>query len=114
MPSHTEYPVRIAVEGHGYRGVSEKVLDEFRVDAALQEQGSAGVPQVVPSDPVRTLALHLSDVKGKGQVNNSVQRGCGLLRGKEYVVVEVRFLDGQDRLFWPRDLAEVSSPGGIC
>jgi hypothetical protein len=29
--------------------------------------------------------------------------------------VEVRFLDGKERLFWPRDLEEVSSPtfGGI-
>src|SRR5215211_3082530 len=67
-----------------------------------------------PNDPVRTLAPHLSEVKGKGQVNNSVQRGCGLLRGNEYVVVEVRFLDGKDRLFWPRDLEEVSSTVGIC
>jgi hypothetical protein len=41
--------VRVAVEGHGYRVVSKEVPDEFRVDAALQEQGSAGVPQVVPA-----------------------------------------------------------------
>ena len=28
MPSHAGYPVRVAVEGHGYRGVPEQVLDE--------------------------------------------------------------------------------------
>jgi hypothetical protein len=56
MPSHTEYPVRIEVEGHGYRGVSKEVLGEFRVDAALQEQGSAGVPQVVPAGVETTSA----------------------------------------------------------
>ena len=27
--------VRVAVEGHGYRGVPKKVLDQFRMDAAL-------------------------------------------------------------------------------
>ena len=29
---------------------------------------------------------------------------------KDYVVVYVRFPDGKDRLFWPEDLEEVSSP----
>jgi hypothetical protein len=40
----------------------------------------------------------------------------GCYGGKEYVVVEVRFPDGKDRLFWPGDLEEVSSPtpGGKC
>jgi Domain of unknown function (DUF1918) len=39
----------------------------------------------------------------------------GCYGGKEYVVVHVRFPDGQYRLFWPGDLKEVSSPvpGGI-
>ena len=56
MPSHTEYPVRVAVEGPGYRGVAKEVLDKFRVDATLQEQGRAGVPQVVPADVGTTSA----------------------------------------------------------
>jgi hypothetical protein len=40
----------------------------------------------------------------------------GCYGGNVYVVVDVRFPDGKDRLFWPRDLEEVSSPtpGGIC
>jgi hypothetical protein len=39
----------------------------------------------------------------------------GWYGGKEYVVVDVRFPDGNDRLFWPGDLEDVSSPtfGGI-
>jgi hypothetical protein len=28
----------------------------------------------------------------------------------EYVAVDVRFADGQFRLFWPMDLEEISSP----
>ena len=34
----------------------------------------------------------------------------GSYGGIEYVVVHVRFPDGKDRLFWPEDLEEVSSP----
>jgi hypothetical protein len=30
--------------------------------------------------------------------------------GEEYVAVDVRFPDGQYRLFWPEDLEEISSP----
>ena len=30
--------------------------------------------------------------------------------GEEFVAVDVRLADGQMRLFWPRDLEEISSP----
>lgn len=30
--------------------------------------------------------------------------------GEEYVAVDVRLSDGQMRLFWPRDLEEISPP----
>ncbi len=29
--------------------------------------------------------------------------------GEEYMAVDVRFTDGQQRLFWPEDLEEISS-----
>jgi hypothetical protein len=29
--------------------------------------------------------------------------------GEEYMAVDVRFSDGQRRLFWPEDLKEISS-----
>ncbi len=35
----------------------------------------------------------------------------GCYGGKEYVVVDVRFPDGKDRLFWSGDLEEVSTSG---
>src|SRR5215218_9752998 len=38
------------------------------------------------------------------------RQGCGPLRGKEYIVVDVRFADGRSTLFWPADLEEVDSP----
>jgi hypothetical protein len=31
--------VRVAVEGHGYRDVPKKVLDQFRMDTAPQKEG---------------------------------------------------------------------------
>jgi hypothetical protein len=34
----------------------------------------------------------------------------GRYEGEEYVAVDVRLADGQYRLFWPRDLEEISSP----
>jgi hypothetical protein len=34
----------------------------------------------------------------------------GRYGGEEYVAVDVRFADGQLRLFWPRDLEEISPP----
>jgi hypothetical protein len=30
--------------------------------------------------------------------------------GEDYVAVDVRLADGERRLFWPRDLEEISSP----
>jgi hypothetical protein len=30
--------------------------------------------------------------------------------GEDYIAVDVRLADGQYRLFWPRDLEEISSP----
>jgi hypothetical protein len=59
-------------------------------------------------------------VKVQGHHRIEERRGLvgkvvGCYGGKEYVVVDVRFPDGKDRLFWPGDLEEVSSPasGGI-
>jgi hypothetical protein len=45
-----------------------------------------------------------------------VGKVVGCYGGKEYVVVNVSFPDGKDRLFWPGDLEEVASPtpGGNC
>jgi hypothetical protein len=37
----------VAVEGHGDRGVSEEFLYELRMDTAREQQGGAGVPQIV-------------------------------------------------------------------
>jgi hypothetical protein len=30
--------------------------------------------------------------------------------GEDYIAVDVRLADGRYRLFWPRDLEEISSP----
>jgi hypothetical protein len=30
--------------------------------------------------------------------------------GEDYIAVDVRLADGEFRLFWPRDLEEISSP----
>ena len=37
----------VGVQGHGYRGVTEKLLPELGMNTAAQQQGCAGVPEVV-------------------------------------------------------------------
>jgi hypothetical protein len=39
-----------------------------------------------------------------------VGKVVGTYGGEEYRAVDVLFPDGQRRMFWPRDLEEVSSP----
>ena len=55
--------MRVAVERHGYGGVPEEVLDQFRVDAASQKQGSARVPEIVPADRGESPARLRSGLK---------------------------------------------------
>jgi hypothetical protein len=45
-------------------------------------------------------------VERRGMVGKVV----GRYGGEEYVAVDVRFSDGQRRLFWPSDLEEIASP----
>ena len=45
-------------------------------------------------------------VERRGMVGKVV----GRYGGEEYVAVDVRFSDGQHRLFWPSDLEEFASP----
>ena len=42
--------MRVAVKNHGYRGVSQKMLDQFRVDATSQKQRGTCVPEIVPTN----------------------------------------------------------------
>jgi hypothetical protein len=57
MPSHAGYPVRVAIKSHGYAGVPQEVLDQFRVDATPQKQVGACVPEIVPTNRGETRAL---------------------------------------------------------
>ena len=45
-------------------------------------------------------------VERRGKVGKVV----GRYGGKHYVAVDVRFPEGEERMFWPRDLEEVSPP----
>jgi hypothetical protein len=39
-----------------------------------------------------------------------VGKVVGCYGGEQHVVIDVRFPDGRQRLFWPGDLEEISSP----
>jgi hypothetical protein len=45
-------------------------------------------------------------LKRRGMVGKVV----GRYGGQEYVAIDVRFSDGQRRLFWPSDLEEIAPP----
>jgi hypothetical protein len=45
-------------------------------------------------------------LKRRGMVGKIV----GRYGGEEYVAIDVRFSDGQRRLFWPSDLEEIAPP----
>jgi hypothetical protein len=52
---------------------------------------------------VRVLGSHRI-VERRGRVGKVV----GRYGGEDYVAVDVTFAEGEERLFWPRDLEEVS------
>ena len=61
--------------------------------------------QALPGARVRVTEHHRVEER-RGLVGKVV----ALYGGEEYVAVDVRLADGVCRLFWPRDLEEVSPP----
>jgi hypothetical protein len=64
--------------------------------------------QATPGMRVRVMEHHRVEER-RGLMGKVVAR----YGGEEYVAVDVRLADGQYRLFWPRDLEEISSPQGL-
>jgi hypothetical protein len=74
-----------------------------------------------PPSRVCTLVMKPQDVRVGMRVkvaeHHRIEQRRGLVGkvvgrygGEEHVVVDVRFPDGRQRLFWPSDLEEVASP----
>jgi hypothetical protein len=61
--------------------------------------------QASPGMRVRVMEHHRIEER-RGLMGKVVAR----YGGEDYVAVDVRLADGEYRLFWPRDLEEVSSP----
>jgi len=59
----------------------------------------------LPGTRVRVMEHHRVEQR-RGLVGTVVAR----YGGEDYVAVDVRLADGRYRLFWPRDLEEISSP----
>ena len=64
--------------------------------------------QARPGAQVRVMEHHR--VEGRRGLVRTV---VGRYGGEEYVAVDVRLADGQCRLFWPRDLEEISPPARL-
>ena len=61
--------------------------------------------QASPGRRVRVMEHHRIEER-RGLIGRVVAR----YGGEDYVAVDVRLADGEYRLFWPRDLEEISSP----
>jgi hypothetical protein len=64
--------------------------------------------QATPGMRVRVMEHHRVQER-RGLMGKVVAR----YGGEDYIAVDVRLADGQYRLFWPRDLEEISSPQGL-
>ena len=65
--------------------------------------------QARPGARVRVMDNHRVEERG-GLVGKVVAR----YGGEQYITVDVSLTDGQYRLFWPRDLEEISPPQEAC
>ena len=72
--------------------------------------------EMKPQDARVGMQVKVADHHRIEERRGMIGKVVGCYGGKEYIVVDVRVPDGKDRLFWPGDLEEVSSPtpGGIC
>ena len=64
---------------------------------------------VRPEEPCVGARVRVGERHRIAERRGMVGEVVGLYGGEEYVAVEVRFSDGECRLFWPGDLEEVSS-----
>jgi hypothetical protein len=56
------------------------------------------------------MQVRVSDHHRMAERRGLVGKVVGRYGGEEHVAVDVRFPDGRQRLFWPEDLEEISSP----
>jgi hypothetical protein len=63
-----------------------------------------------PQDVRVGMRVRVTDRHRIAERRGLLGKVVGRYGGEEHVVVDVRFPDGQQRLFWPEDLEEISAP----
>ncbi len=63
-----------------------------------------------PQDARVSIRVRVADHHRIEQRRGLVGRIVGCYGGEQYRAADVRFPNGQHRLFWPEDLEEVASP----
>ena len=63
-----------------------------------------------PQDVRVGMRVRVSDRHRIAERRGLLGKAVGRYGGEEHVVVDVRFPDGRQRLFWPEDLEEIPSP----
>ena len=63
-----------------------------------------------PQDVRVGMRVRVTDHHRIAERRGLIGKVVGRYGGEEHVVVDVRFADGRQRLFWPGDLEGISSP----
>ncbi len=65
---------------------------------------------VKPDEARIGMKVRVGELHRIAERRGMVGRIVGRYGGEDYVALDVRFMDGQHRLFWPGDLEEIVPP----
>jgi hypothetical protein len=65
---------------------------------------------MTPEQAIRGMRVRVMDHHRVAERRGLLGKVVARYGGEDYIAVDVRLADGRRRLFWPRDLEEISSP----
>jgi hypothetical protein len=68
---------------------------------------------MTPEQAIRGMRVRVMDHHRVAERRGLLGKVVARYGGEDYIAVDVRLADGRRRLFWPRDLEELSSPPGL-
>jgi hypothetical protein len=68
---------------------------------------------MTPEQAIRGMRVRVMDHHRVAERRGLLGKVVARYGGEDYIAVDVRLADGRRRLFWPRDLEELSSPPAL-
>jgi hypothetical protein len=68
---------------------------------------------MTPEQAIRGMRVRVMDHHRVAERRGLLGKVVARYGGEDYIAVDVRLADGRRRLFWPRDLEEISSPPAL-